>query len=108
MSKKKPRFFCDNCGYEVGHEVKNCPYCGRTFASVRCPSCGYSGPDRMFLNGCPLCGYSASPNQKSAKIYQERPKKNYIYREHPLPFIYIAAGIVLFALVAILSWFITR
>ncbi|MCL2176152.1 MAG: hydrogenase maturation nickel metallochaperone HypA, partial [Treponema sp.] len=32
--KKKPRFFCDNCGYEVSSDVKLCPYCGRHFASI--------------------------------------------------------------------------
>jgi uncharacterized membrane protein YvbJ len=39
---KKPRFFCDNCGSEVGQNAKACQNCGRFFASVRCPSCGYS------------------------------------------------------------------
>lgn len=58
---KNPRFFCDNCGVEVKRNTKACPQCGRFFASVRCPSCGFSGDDDTFLKGCPSCGYSAPP-----------------------------------------------
>jgi uncharacterized membrane protein YvbJ len=107
---KKPRFFCDYCGYEVGSEVKNCPYCGRTFASVRCPSCGYSGHDRMFQNGCPMCGYSAPPPPKQPKTKKIKPPKT---KEHaktePIPFwTYVAAFFALFVVIALLSYFITR
>jgi predicted RNA-binding Zn-ribbon protein involved in translation (DUF1610 family) len=56
---KRPRFFCDNCGAEVGRDEKACPRCGRFFASVRCPACGFSGEERLFASGCPACGYSA-------------------------------------------------
>jgi predicted RNA-binding Zn-ribbon protein involved in translation (DUF1610 family) len=56
---KKPRFFCDNCGAEVGRHEKSCPKCGRFFASVRCPACGFSGEEALFTGGCPACGYSA-------------------------------------------------
>jgi len=108
MSKKKPRFFCDNCGYEVGSEVKTCPYCARHFASVRCPSCSYSGPDRMFQNGCPMCGYSAPPPPKAPKLRKIKP----IRSENPpapLPFwTFIASLIALLSVIALLSWFITR
>jgi predicted RNA-binding Zn-ribbon protein involved in translation (DUF1610 family) len=58
---KKPRFFCDNCGSEVGQNAKACQNCGRYFASVRCPSCGFTGDEASFKNGCPSCGYSAAP-----------------------------------------------
>ncbi|MDR0486871.1 MAG: zinc-ribbon domain-containing protein, partial [Treponema sp.] len=58
--KEIPRFFCDNCGCEVEDNAKACPRCGRIFTSVRCPSCGYSGEEKLFANGCPKCGYSAS------------------------------------------------
>jgi ssDNA-binding Zn-finger/Zn-ribbon topoisomerase 1 len=58
---KKPRFFCDNCGAEVAMSAKNCPQCGRFFASVRCPKCGFTGKDEDFVRGCPACGYSAAP-----------------------------------------------
>jgi predicted RNA-binding Zn-ribbon protein involved in translation (DUF1610 family) len=60
---KKPRFFCDNCGAEVAMSAKNCPRCGRFFASVRCPKCGFSGKDEDFVRGCPACGYSAAPDK---------------------------------------------
>jgi hypothetical protein len=55
-----PRFFCENCGAEVPRNAKNCPNCGRFFASVRCPSCGFTGGEALFKGGCPVCGYSAS------------------------------------------------
>jgi ssDNA-binding Zn-finger/Zn-ribbon topoisomerase 1 len=104
---KTPRFFCDNCGYEVGHEVKSCPYCGRFFASVRCPACDFTGAERMFLNGCPLCGYSAAPS-KPVDIYSPRAKKPHRHIE-PIPVLpYLIAGIVLLAVIAFFSYFITR
>ncbi|MDR3148260.1 MAG: zinc ribbon domain-containing protein [Treponema sp.] len=61
MSTKKPRFFCDNCGAEVPKSAKSCPACGRFFASVRCPQCGFTGKDEDFARGCPVCGYSTPP-----------------------------------------------
>jgi uncharacterized membrane protein YvbJ len=61
---KKPRFFCDNCGTEVGRHEKACPKCGRFFASVRCPACGFSGEEALFTSGCPACGYSAGGTAK--------------------------------------------
>jgi hypothetical protein len=57
---KKPRFFCEHCGAEVSRDVKACPRCGRFFASVRCPACGFSGEEKLFSGGCPVCGYSSS------------------------------------------------
>jgi uncharacterized membrane protein YvbJ len=62
---KKPRFFCDNCNQEVGRNAKACPHCGRFFASVRCPSCGFTGDENAFSGGCPSCGYSAPPSLKA-------------------------------------------
>ncbi|MDR3192959.1 MAG: zinc ribbon domain-containing protein [Treponema sp.] len=56
---KAPRFFCDNCGAEVDRDTKKCPRCGRFFASVHCPRCGYTGPEEDFAIGCPACGYSS-------------------------------------------------
>jgi ssDNA-binding Zn-finger/Zn-ribbon topoisomerase 1 len=55
---KKPRFFCDNCGTEVGRNAKACPQCGRFFSSIRCPKCNYSADEAAFKKGCPACGYS--------------------------------------------------
>ncbi|MCL2277046.1 MAG: zinc ribbon domain-containing protein [Treponema sp.] len=103
--KRKPRFYCDNCGYEVGSEVKQCPYCSRFFASIRCPMCSFSGPDRMFMNGCPMCGYSA-PTTQGKNTKMKPPPKTYQSAE-PLPFwMYIAGFGVLFALIALFSWLV--
>jgi uncharacterized membrane protein YvbJ len=104
---KTPRFFCDNCGYEVGHEVKACPHCGRIFASVRCPACDFAGAEKMFLNGCPLCGYSAVPS-KSVEIKMPRAKKPQRNTEPISIFTYIITGIVVLLIIAVLSHFITR
>jgi predicted RNA-binding Zn-ribbon protein involved in translation (DUF1610 family) len=54
-----PRFFCENCGAEVPRDAKNCPQCGRFFASVRCPACDFVGEEYLFTGGCPACGYSS-------------------------------------------------
>jgi RNA polymerase subunit RPABC4/transcription elongation factor Spt4 len=107
--KQKPRFFCDNCEYEVGSDLKTCPHCGRFFTSVRCPVCSYSGPEKIFINGCPLCGYSASPGAlKPAKISPPRTKKHSYAAEPPPALAYIITGIILLAAIALLSFIITR
>jgi len=54
-----PHFFCENCGAEVPRNAKNCPKCGRHFASVRCPACDFIGEEALFRGGCPVCGYSS-------------------------------------------------
>lgn len=51
------RFFCDHCGTEVRRDSDCCPRCGRAFAFVRCPQCGFSGEEGLFKKGCPVCGY---------------------------------------------------
>jgi ssDNA-binding Zn-finger/Zn-ribbon topoisomerase 1 len=61
---KSPRFFCDNCGSEVGRNVRTCPRCGRFFGAVRCPVCGFTGEEGRFKNGCPSCGYSSPGGAK--------------------------------------------
>jgi hypothetical protein len=53
------KFFCENCGAEVGRSAGKCPKCGRVFDSVLCPQCGYGGKETEFKNGCPACGYCA-------------------------------------------------
>jgi hypothetical protein len=58
--KRKPRFFCDGCGAEVSATSKKCPRCGKFFASMLCPRCGFCGEHDAFVNGCPACGYAAS------------------------------------------------
>jgi len=87
---KKPRFFCDNCATEVGHNVKNCPRCGRVFASVRCPSCNFVGDDDTFAQGCPVCGYST--------VKAARPAVGKRDKTRPLPFwaFFLSIGIVAF------------
>jgi hypothetical protein len=111
MGKNSPRFFCDNCGHEVGNDIKACPFCGRIFAKVRCPACSFSGEDKLFANGCPACGYSASSAGKSKPkpVSRSRPKKPKPPPAEPLhPGVYIISIASLLALVALLSYIITR
>jgi len=72
---KKPRFFCDNCGSEVGQNAKACQNCGKYFASVRCPACGHTGDESSFQNGCPACGYSAPPGTDKPSAGRHAAKK---------------------------------
>lgn len=64
-------FFCDKCGYEVGQDTKSCPGCGRSFSSVKCPSCGFVGEATLFTEGCPVCGFFSQPFSSSTKKTQE-------------------------------------
>jgi predicted RNA-binding Zn-ribbon protein involved in translation (DUF1610 family) len=59
------KFFCENCGAEVNRNADRCPSCGRIFASVRCPACGFTGEEERFKKGCPVCGYCAAPGNES-------------------------------------------
>ena len=61
---KNPKFFCENCNAEVRRDAMICPHCGRFFASVRCPSCGFTGTHKDFKDGCPSCGYAVGTNSK--------------------------------------------
>ena len=96
---KNPKFFCQNCNAEVRRDAMICPHCGRFFASVRCPSCGFTGTHKEFKNGCPSCGYTLdaeaahAQNDTSAQNKTGNPKffqhKNTV-RQHrtdsdPLP-----------------------
>jgi predicted amidophosphoribosyltransferase len=93
---KKPRFFCDNCGIEVGRGTRSCPNCGRFFASVRCPACGFSGEDNIFTGGCPACGYSAPPSVASRPVEKKVPAS-------PLPlWVYVLSIIAFIIAMAIL------
>jgi predicted RNA-binding Zn-ribbon protein involved in translation (DUF1610 family) len=80
---KKPRFFCDNCGNEVGQNEKACRHCGRYFAAVRCPSCGFVGDEISFKKGCPSCGYSAPPG--ADKPSGKKPEKHHLIPTGKLP-----------------------
>jgi predicted amidophosphoribosyltransferase len=100
--KKKPRFFCDNCGSEVDRNAKACPHCGRFFASIRCPACGFAGAERLFAGGCPSCGYSAPPGD-GAKLREKKPAAG------PLPmWVYVFSIAALIAVLAILFFAITK
>jgi ssDNA-binding Zn-finger/Zn-ribbon topoisomerase 1 len=106
MSTKKPRFFCDNCGAEVPMSAKNCPQCGRFFASVRCPKCGFTGKDEDFVRGCPACGYSAVPATASAAT-EGNPRRQWTGRPEKaaasLPFwIYLFAALIFICVLTIL------
>jgi DNA-directed RNA polymerase subunit RPC12/RpoP len=68
MPRKKhkdlpPLFYCDSCGAEVSQDAPSCPRCGRKFASIRCPACGFVGEESLFDNGCPKCGYQVLPGK---------------------------------------------
>jgi len=64
---KQPKFFCENCNAEVRRDAVICPHCGRFFASVRCPSCGFTGTHKEFKGGCPSCGYAFTPDEQENK-----------------------------------------
>jgi ssDNA-binding Zn-finger/Zn-ribbon topoisomerase 1 len=107
MPKKKPRFFCDNCGAEVDMTAKSCPACGRFFASVRCPKCGYTGRDSDFAHGCPACGYSAVPGGDPTTGAHHKPgrnsKKGAPAQSGPLPlWMYVLASLILIFVLVIL------
>jgi uncharacterized membrane protein YvbJ len=108
LKKQPPRYFCDNCGQEVGYNTRACPFCGRLFVSVRCPNCGYSGPEKRFQNGCPLCGYS-DPNAGKVYNVKEKKQKQKTRRDfEPLPsWAYIAMAIALLVLVYLCAHIIT-
>ncbi|MCL2834569.1 MAG: zinc ribbon domain-containing protein [Treponema sp.] len=97
--KKSPRFFCDNCGAEVPLNSKNCPFCGRFFSSVRCPSCGYSADENHFKSGCPQCGYSAPMPDK--KIYIPAKKQCFKLADSPF-WLYILAAAAVAALLSVI------
>lgn len=81
MSKKKAKFFCENCGSEVDKNAKFCDKCGRFFASVRCPSCGYTGSNNEFTHGCPKCGY-ADKSKATDNDYSSFPKYKWAPKNH--------------------------
>jgi predicted RNA-binding Zn-ribbon protein involved in translation (DUF1610 family) len=72
---KRSRFFCENCGEEVPLRAKSCPRCGRYFASVRCPNCGFTGEEGLFSQGCPACGYAALPEPPEERGTPSKGKK---------------------------------
>jgi Zn finger protein HypA/HybF involved in hydrogenase expression len=84
MPRKKhkelpPLFYCDNCGTEVSQDEPFCPKCGRKFASIRCPACGFSGEEKLFDNGCPQCGYQVLPGKGGHRSSVRRGHKKTAY-----------------------------
>ncbi|MDR0383336.1 MAG: hypothetical protein LBH50_05060 [Spirochaetaceae bacterium] len=73
--RRKPRFFCDGCGAEVSAAAKSCPSCGKFFAAMRCPRCGFCGEHEEFSDGCPACGYAA-PSRPLPKSADETARDN--------------------------------
>lgn len=91
---KKAKFFCEFCGNEVHQNDKVCQYCGKFFASVRCPKCGKVGRTEEFTHGCPACGYAVRPTSGKKSSLKSR---NY---DGGLPiWMYILVIAVLIALV---------
>ena len=66
---KRAKFFCEFCGNEVHQNDKVCQYCGKFFASVRCPKCGKVGRTEEFTHGCPACGYAVRPSSGKKRSY---------------------------------------
>jgi uncharacterized membrane protein YvbJ len=67
------RFICQHCGAAVKRDSKSCPQCGRPFANILCPACGFEGGERLFSAGCPACGYtSVRPVTKAVAPKQEK------------------------------------
>ena len=72
INRKKAKFFCEFCGNEVRQNDKVCQYCGKFFASVRCPKCGKVGRTEEFTHGCPACGYAVAPGGRRKGAYGAR------------------------------------
>lgn len=98
MSSTRPKFFCEFCGTEVKQNDRVCTHCGKFFASVRCPSCGFTGVSKLFRDGCPACGYAVFTDRRSRSGgYTEEIKKAKRGDTDPLPWwIYLVS--VLFVL----------
>ena len=77
---KQPKFFCENCKAEVRRDAMICPHCGRFFASVRCPSCGFTGTHKEFKDGCPSCGYAFSSNTEATGSQRNSKRKKAVQK----------------------------
>jgi hypothetical protein len=87
----------------VDRDARACPRCGRFFASVRCPGCGFSGEEKLFARGCPACGYSAFPRE-NPRLSDEKK-----IPAMPLPFwIYFVSIAALLAVFAVLFFILTK
>jgi len=102
-----PRFFCENCGAEVPRDEEKCPQCGKFFASVRCPACGYIGDTAKFKGGCPVCGYSTAKAPQKAKNRKNFPENKNAIASMPF-WIYILIAAVFTAILAALFFVIAK
>ena len=75
---KEAKYFCEFCDTEVSEQDKVCPKCGRSFSSVVCASCGYSGAESEFVGGCPKCGYAVKSGEKKKPVGNRKKKKESI------------------------------
>ncbi|GHT49416.1 hypothetical protein FACS1894102_4090 [Spirochaetia bacterium] len=104
--KKKPKFYCDACGAEVGASATRCTRCGKFFSAVRCPKCFWVGEQEDFKNGCPSCGYSSKGKIKK-NISAKGSKKNNGSVELPSWFFAIAASLFVM-LIALLLFTVSK
>jgi uncharacterized membrane protein YvbJ len=102
---RKPRFFCDGCGTEVDADADSCPNCGKFFASMRCPRCGFCGEHGDFRNGCPNCGYAAPVSKQSRP---SRPQKPLRTADGGLQLAYILSIAALVLLLTLLLIYLQR
>ncbi|MDR2313826.1 MAG: zinc-ribbon domain-containing protein [Spirochaetaceae bacterium] len=101
------RFFCDHCGTEVERNSNRCPRCGRIFAFVRCPQCGFTGEESLFKKGCPGCGYCApAPRQGEAPDWPGAGARPVAAGKLP-PWVYILAALALAAVTGALLFLIS-
>jgi len=93
----KARYYCGNCSQEVSSNAAVCPYCGSSFAAVRCPKCSYEGKPPEFRDGCPSCGYMMS--QEVRVTAAPTPKRGQTFMSQRF---YRISGLVLLVLFAVL------
>lgn len=99
MPAKSPSFFCEKCSSKVKQNEKSCPHCGRYFASVKCPSCNYTGNSREFTKGCPNCGYAMETERNGSTIKKQG-------KTDSLPFwVYLVAFVLLIAVLFLYYFF---
>ncbi|HHU36278.1 MAG TPA: zinc-ribbon domain-containing protein [Treponema sp.] len=100
--KKRPKFFCEHCGTEVRQNSRVCTHCGRFFASVKCPNCGFTGDSHAFKDGCPTCGYAFPKDGENGSAPQKNKKKRKPNETDPLPWWIYVVSLGLLALVVAL------
>lgn len=106
-----PSFFCENCSREVSSGMDICPGCGQEFSSVRCPSCGFSGKPKLFIECCPECGYVGNAKENEdpgrnlyiVKSGNAESLENVQYKNHLPSWLYkILIGIMVIIIVSLI------